>query len=126
MRVVLGHEITRSGKAAAEPIGVDFKAPNELTLPISSKPDPRLVALVRILARQAAQDFIQAVWDGPGEVGLSLLFDAKDDWIAPQRSVKPTIPRNLLPFTKEYAITAVRQPSPCRPQLVAGDLNLRN
>jgi hypothetical protein len=28
-------------KAAAEPIGVDFKAPTKLMLPISSKPDPR-------------------------------------------------------------------------------------
>lgn len=60
MRVVLGHEITRSRKAAAEPIDEGFKAPNELTLPISSKPDPRLISLVRILARQAARDFIQA------------------------------------------------------------------
>jgi hypothetical protein len=47
---------------------VAFKAPNELTLPISSKPDPRLVALVRILARQAARDFIQAAWDGQERV----------------------------------------------------------
>jgi hypothetical protein len=46
-------------KTAAEPIGVDFNAPNELTLSISSKSDPRLVALVRILARQAARDFIR-------------------------------------------------------------------
>ena len=60
MRAVLGQEITRSRKAAAEPIGEGFKAPNELTLSISSKPDPRLIALVRILARQAARDFIQA------------------------------------------------------------------
>jgi hypothetical protein len=44
----------------AEPIGVGFK----LTLPISSKPDPRLVALDRILARQAARDFIHAAWAG--------------------------------------------------------------
>ncbi len=51
-------------KTAAEPIGVDFKMPNELTLPISSKPDPRLVALVRILARQAAPDFIHTAWAG--------------------------------------------------------------
>lgn len=63
MRAVLGHEITRSRKTAAEPIGVNFKAPNELMLPISSKPDPRLIALVRILARQAARDFIRAGWD---------------------------------------------------------------
>ncbi len=61
---VLRHEITRSRKAAAEPIGVGFKTPNELTLSISSKPDPRLIALVRILTRQAARDFIQAAWDG--------------------------------------------------------------
>jgi hypothetical protein len=63
MRAVLGHEITRSRKTAAEPIGVGFKGPNELTLPNSSKPDPRLIALVRTLARQAARDFIQAAWD---------------------------------------------------------------
>ncbi len=63
MRVVLGHEIKRSRKTAAEPMGVGFKGPNELTLPTSSKPDPRLIALVRILARQAARDFIQAAWD---------------------------------------------------------------
>jgi hypothetical protein len=56
MREVLGHEITRSRKTAAEPIGVGFKGPNELTLPTSSKPDPRLIALVRIL--------IQGAWDG--------------------------------------------------------------
>jgi hypothetical protein len=56
--------ITRSRKAAAEPIGEGFKPPNDLTLPISSKADPRLIALVRILARQAARDFIQAAWDG--------------------------------------------------------------
>jgi hypothetical protein len=43
---------------------VDFKMPNELTLPISSKPDPRLVALVRILARQAARDFIHTARSG--------------------------------------------------------------
>jgi len=42
-----------------EPIGVGFKAPNELTLPISSKPDPCLIALVTILARQAARDFFK-------------------------------------------------------------------
>jgi hypothetical protein len=63
MRAVLGHAIKRSRKTAAEPIGVGFKGPNELTLPTSSKPDPRLIALVRILARQAARDFIQAAWD---------------------------------------------------------------
>ena len=45
MRKVLGHETTRSRKTAAEPIGVGFKAPNELMLPLSSKPDPRLIAL---------------------------------------------------------------------------------
>jgi hypothetical protein len=64
MREVLGHEITRSRKTAAEPIGVGFKAPNQRTLPISSKPDPPLVALVKILARQAARDFIHAAWAG--------------------------------------------------------------
>jgi len=68
MRAVSGHKITRSRKTAAEPIGEGFKAPNELMLPISSKPDPRLIALVRILARQAARDFIQTAWDGQDRV----------------------------------------------------------
>jgi hypothetical protein len=60
MRAVLGYEMTRPRKTAAETIGADFKAPDELTLLISSKPDPRLIALVRILAQQAARDFVQA------------------------------------------------------------------
>jgi hypothetical protein len=55
MRAVFGHAIKRSRKTANEPIGVGFKAPDELTLPISSKPDPRLVALVRILAASRAR-----------------------------------------------------------------------
>jgi hypothetical protein len=68
MRAVLGHEMTRSKKTAAEPIGGGFKAPNELRLPISSKPDPRLIALVRILARQAARDFgsSRMAWSAEG------------------------------------------------------------
>jgi hypothetical protein len=43
MREVLGHEITRSRKTAAEPIGVSFKAPNQLTLPhlIEARSTPR-------------------------------------------------------------------------------------
>ena len=53
-----------------EPIGVGSKAPNELTLPISSKPDQCLIALVTILARQAVRDFIQAGWDGQEKCGL--------------------------------------------------------
>ena len=47
MRAVLGHEIIRSRKTAAEPIDAGFKAPNELMLSISSKPDSRLIALVQ-------------------------------------------------------------------------------
>jgi len=61
---MLGDETAKSKKAAAEPIGVGFKASDELTLPISSKPDPRLILLVRILARQAALNFVQAACDG--------------------------------------------------------------
>lgn len=61
---VLRHEMAKSKKATAEPIGVGFKASDELTLPISSKPDPRLIVLVRILARQAARDFVHAACDG--------------------------------------------------------------
>ena len=70
MRAVLGHEITGSRKTATEPIGVDFKAPDELTLLIPSKPDPRLVALVRILARQAARDFYSRLMGRRGKRGL--------------------------------------------------------
>jgi hypothetical protein len=60
---VLGQEMTRSRKTAAETVAVGFKAPHELTLPILSKPDPRLITLVGMLARRAARDFIQAAWD---------------------------------------------------------------
>jgi hypothetical protein len=38
-------------------------AAREPTVPASSKPDPRLVNLVRLLARQAARDFVQAETD---------------------------------------------------------------
>ena len=40
-------------------------AAREPTVPASSKPDPRLVNLVRLLARQAARDFVQAETDSP-------------------------------------------------------------
>jgi hypothetical protein len=53
-----------------EPIGGGSRAPNELTLPMPSKPDPCLIALVTILARQAVRDFIQAGWDGQEKCGL--------------------------------------------------------
>ena len=62
MRAESERRITRSRKTAAEPIGVGFKAPNELTLPISSKPDPRLIALVRILARKTPTPTIRIVF----------------------------------------------------------------
>ena len=97
MRAVFGHAIKRSRKTATEPIGVGFKVPNELTLPISSKLDPRFVALVRILARQAARDFYSRRMGRPGKRGLPPLFDAKDDRIARQRSVRPRISRNTPP-----------------------------
>ena len=93
MRAVFGHAIKRSRKTATEPIGVSFKAPND----ISSKPDPRLVALVRILARQAARDFYSRRMGRPGKGGPPPLFDAKDDRIARQRSVRPSISRNPPP-----------------------------
>lgn len=120
MRAVFGHAIERPGKTAPKAIGVGFKAPNELALPTSSKPDPRLVALVRILARQAARDFYSRPMGRPGLCGLAslTLFDDKDDRIARQRSVP-------LPNIKEYAIVAVCPTRLCIPQLVAGDLNIR-
>jgi hypothetical protein len=62
MRAASAHEIIGSRKTAAEPIGVGFETPNELMLPVSSKPDRRLIALVRILARHAARDFVRAAW----------------------------------------------------------------
>jgi hypothetical protein len=70
MRAVFGQALKRSRKTAAEPIGVGFEGPDELTLPTSSKPDLRLIALVRILARQAARDFNQAARGWPRKVGL--------------------------------------------------------
>lgn len=69
MRAVLGHEITGSRKTAAEPIGVGFKTPNELTLPISSKPDPRLIALVGILAASRPR-LHSSRMEWPGKCGL--------------------------------------------------------
>src|SRR5260370_19255010 len=45
-----------------------------------------------LLRWKAARDFIQAAWDG-----LPPLFDAKDDRIARQRSVRPSISRNTPP-----------------------------
>jgi hypothetical protein len=38
-------------------------ATREPAMPVSSKPDPRLIDLVRLLARQAARDFVQAETD---------------------------------------------------------------
>lgn len=133
---VLGHDMAKSKKAAAETIGVSFKAPDELTLPISSKPDPRLIVLVRIIARQAARDFVQAACDGQERnsrhqnisekqhvsmestrpINRHLRRDAcapplddEDDQIARQRSARPSILRVLFfPCTKGCAIVVVR------------------
>ncbi|WP_424578251.1 hypothetical protein [Bradyrhizobium sp. USDA 326] len=38
-------------------------APGPSAAPVGSKPDPRIVNLLRLLARQAARDFIQAEKD---------------------------------------------------------------
>jgi hypothetical protein len=47
------------------------------------------------------------------------------DRIARQRSIRSSIPRNLLPDTKEYAITAVRPGGYAECNWLRGDLNLR-
>ena len=47
------------------------------------------------------------------------------DRIARQRSIRSSIPRNLLPDTKEYAITAVRPDGYAECNWLRGDLNLR-
>ncbi|MDA9477714.1 hypothetical protein XI03_25170 [Bradyrhizobium sp. CCBAU 65884] len=38
-------------------------APGASVASVTSKPDPRLINLVRLLARQAARDFVQAETD---------------------------------------------------------------
>ena len=53
----------RPRRTTADRLRVVADAAREPAGPASSKPDPRLVNLVRLLARQAARDFIQAETD---------------------------------------------------------------
>lgn len=55
--------VARPRRTTAEKLRVVADAGREPTVPASSKPDPRLVNLVRLLARQAARDFVQAETD---------------------------------------------------------------
>jgi hypothetical protein len=52
--------VARPRRTTAEKLRVVADAAHEPVVPASSKPDPRLVDLVRLLARQAARDFVQA------------------------------------------------------------------
>ncbi|MCV3243853.1 hypothetical protein ABID19_006553 [Mesorhizobium robiniae] len=52
--------VVRPRRTTAEKFGVVVDAAREPAVPASSKPDPRLIDLVRLLARQAARDFVQA------------------------------------------------------------------
>ncbi|WP_407114736.1 hypothetical protein [Bradyrhizobium sp. LMG 9283] len=51
------------GTRAEKPRMVADVAPEATVEFVASKPDPRLVNLVRLLARQAARDFVQAETD---------------------------------------------------------------
>lgn len=56
--------VARQRGTTAEKLRVVVDAVPEATVAfVASKPDPRLVNLVRLLARQAARDFIQAETD---------------------------------------------------------------
>ena len=55
--------VARPRRTTAEKLRVVADAAREPAVPTSSKPDPRLVNLVRLLARQAARDFVQAETD---------------------------------------------------------------
>jgi hypothetical protein len=55
--------VARPRGTTAEKLRVVADATHEQAAPSSSKPDPRLVNLVRLLARQAARDFVQAETD---------------------------------------------------------------
>jgi hypothetical protein len=125
MRAVFGDAIKISRKAAAEPIGVGDEGPNELTLPTSLKPDPRLIAMVRILARQAARDFYSRRLGRPGMRGLPHTVQRQGCSDCASAMRKANIFETLRLDTKEYAIVAVRPMRVRIPQPVAGDLNLR-
>jgi hypothetical protein len=55
--------VARPRRTTAEKLRVVADAAREPAVLASSKPDPRLVNLVRLLARQAARDFVQAESD---------------------------------------------------------------
>ena len=56
--------VARARGTTAEKLRVVVDAePGATDASVASKPDPRLVNLVRLLARQAAQDFVQAETD---------------------------------------------------------------
>ncbi|UPJ84423.1 hypothetical protein IVB16_35345 [Bradyrhizobium sp. 183] len=55
--------MARPRRSTADKLRVVADATRESAVPASSKPDPRLIDLVRLLARQAARDFVQAEAD---------------------------------------------------------------
>jgi hypothetical protein len=55
--------VARPRRTTADKLRVVADATREPAVSASSKPDPRLVNLVRLLARQAARDFVQAETD---------------------------------------------------------------
>jgi hypothetical protein len=60
---VKGTDVARPRGTTVEKARVVLETTDEPALPISSEPDARLVALVRLLARQAAREFVEGVWD---------------------------------------------------------------
>jgi hypothetical protein len=55
--------VARPRGSTTEQLRVVADTTGEPAVSASSKPDPRLVNLVRLLARQAARDFVQAETD---------------------------------------------------------------
>ncbi len=60
---VEGTDVARPRGTTVEKARVVLETAGEPALPISSEPDARLIALVRLLARQAAREFVEAEWD---------------------------------------------------------------
>jgi hypothetical protein len=56
--------VARSRETTAEKLRVVADPTSQPASPVSPKSDPRLVNLVRLLARQAARDFVQAESSG--------------------------------------------------------------
>lgn len=59
--------VARPRRTTAERVRLVLEPPSRTVVHDPAKPDPRLIELVRVLARQAAKDFIEA--EGKREAG---------------------------------------------------------